>query len=64
MVPMVGAFGFVITVDELDELDIPPELVVVTANVYAVFAVNPNTIIDVDDDVPVPINPPGLLVTV
>ena len=52
----------VFVVDALDETDVPPELVAVTVNVYGVFAVNPVTFIG--DDVPVPINPPGLLVTV
>ena len=38
-------------VDELDESDVPPELVAVTENVYAVFEVNPDTMIG--DDVPI-----------
>jgi hypothetical protein len=60
---IVGALGFVVTVvDELDETDVPPELVAVIVNVYAVFEDNPETVIG--DDVPVPIIPPGLLVTV
>ena len=34
VVPMVGAFGFVVTeVDALDATDVPPELVAVTVNV-------------------------------
>ena len=62
-VPMVGVLGFVVTSDDtLDEPDIPPELVAVTVNVYGVFAVNPETVIG--EDVPVPVKPPGLLVTV
>ena len=62
-VPIVGAFGFVVTdVDALDETDVPPELVEVTEKVYGVFAVNPDTFIGVDE--PVPVKPPGLLVTV
>ena len=61
--PIVGELGFVVTdADELDETDVPPELVAVTENVYGVFTVNPETVIG--EDVPVPINPPGLLVTV
>ena len=61
--PIVGAFGFVVTdVDELDVVDVPPELVAVTENVYDVFGVNPDTVIG--EDVPVPVKPPGLLVTV
>jgi hypothetical protein len=33
-VPMVGAFGFVVTVgDALDDTDVPPELVAVITNV-------------------------------
>ena len=62
-VPMVGVLGFVVTsVDTLDEPDIPPELVAVTVNVYGVFGVNPDTVIG--EDVPVPVKPPELLVTV
>ena len=62
-VPMVGAFVNVVTsIDSLDETDVPPELVAVTVNVYGVFAVNPDTVIG--EDVPVPVKPPGLLVTV
>jgi hypothetical protein len=56
-------FDNVVTdVDALDEMDVPPELVAVTVNVYAVFASNPDTVIG--DDAPVPVKPPGLLVTV
>ena len=62
-VPIVGAVGFVVTaVDALDATDVPPELVAVTVNVYDVFGVNPDTIIGETD--PVPVIPPGLLVTV
>ena len=62
-VPMVGAFGFVVTeVDALDATDVPPELVAVTVNVYGVFEVKPITLIGEDE--PVPVKPPGLLVTV
>jgi hypothetical protein len=62
-VPMVGAFVNVVTsIDSLDETDVPPELVAVTVNVYGVFGVNPDTVIG--EDVPVPVKPPGLLVTV
>jgi hypothetical protein len=32
-VPMVGAFGFVVAVIQFEILDVPPELVAVTANV-------------------------------
>ena len=61
-VPIVGAPDFVVTdVDVLDATDVPPELVAVTVNVYAVFGVNPDTFIG--DDVPVPVKP-ELLVTV
>ena len=61
--PMVGELDIVVTdVEALDETDVPPELVEVTKNVYGVFAVNPDTVIG--DDEPVPIKPPGLLVTV
>ena len=61
--PIVGALDFVVTEDDaLDETDIPPEFVEVTVNVYGVFGVNPDT--EIGDDVPVPVNPPGLLVIV
>ena len=63
VVPMVGEFGFVVTeVDALDATDVPPEFVAVTVNVYAVFADNPDTVIG--EVVPVPVKPPGLLVTI
>ena len=56
-------FGHVVTdVDALDATDVPPELVAMTVNVYAVFAANPDT--DTGDDEPVPVKPLGLLVTV
>ena len=62
-VPIVGAFVFVVTADDaLDGTDVPPELVAVTVNVYGVFGDNPDTVIG--EDVPVPVKPPGLLVTV
>ena len=62
-VPMVGGPDTVVTEDDaLDETDVPPELVEVTEKVYEVFAVNPDTFIG--DDEPVPVKPPGLLVTV
>ena len=62
-VPIVGEPVIVVTdVDELDATDVPQELVAVTVNVYGVFDVNPDTVIG--DDVPVPVKPPGLLVTV
>ena len=62
-VPIVGAIGFVVTeVDVLDATDVPPELVAVTVNVYGVFEVKPITLIGEDE--PVPVKPPGLLVTV
>jgi hypothetical protein len=61
--PIVGALGIVITeLDALDDTDVPDELVAVTLNVYAVFPDNPDTVIG--EDVPVPVKPPGLLVTV
>ena len=63
VVPMVGALDIVVfVVDALDDTDVPPELVAETTNVYGVFDVNPDTVIG--EVVPVPINPPGLLVTV
>ena len=62
-VPMVGAPDIVDTdVDAPDATDVPPELVAVTMKVYGVFDVNPDTVIGEDE--PVPIKPPGLLVTV
>ena len=61
--PIVGEFGFVVTVvDALDETDVPPELVAETVNVYGVFDINPDTVIG--EDAPMPVKPPGLLVTV
>jgi hypothetical protein len=61
-VPIIGEPGFVVTeVVALDVIDVPPELVAVTVNVYGVFGVNPETMIG--DDVPVPTSP-KLLVTV
>ena len=60
---MIGEFGFVVTEDDaLDATDVPPEFVAVTVKVYGVFGVNPDTLIG--EDVPVPVKPPGLLVTV
>ena len=62
-VPIVGVPDMVVTADDVfDGRDVPPELVEVTVNVYIVFGVNPDTVIG--DDVPVPVKPPGLLVTV
>jgi len=59
----VGAAEIVVTeVDAEDELDVPLVFVAVTVNVYAVPEVNPDTVIG--DDEPVPVNPPGELVTV
>ena len=61
--PIVGALVCVVTdVEALDATDVPPELVAVTENVYGVFEANPDTVIG--DNVPVPVNPPGLLVTI
>ena len=61
--PIVGALVFVVTdVDALDETEVPLELVAVTENVYGVSDVKFVTIIG--EDVPVPISPSGLLVTV
>ena len=62
-VPIVGEFVNVYTdSDEPDDTDVPPEFVAVTVKVYGVFGVNPDTLIG--EDVPVPVKPPGLLVTV
>ena len=61
-VPIIGGFGFVVTeVVELDVMDVPPEFVEVTVNVYGVFGVNPETMIG--DVEPVDVSP-KLLVTV
>jgi hypothetical protein len=60
---MIGAFGFVIiSFDEPDDIEFPLELDAATVNVYIVFDINPDTVIG--DDVPVPIKPSGLLVTI
>ena len=60
---MDGVLGVVvIDVDVLDVTDVPPELVAVTEKVYEVFDSNPDTVIG--EDVPVPVKPQGLLVTV
>ena len=60
---MDGVLGVVvIEVDVLDATDVPPELVAVTEKVYEVFDSNPDTVIG--EVVPVPVKPPGLLVTV
>jgi hypothetical protein len=48
--------------DELTAPDTPEELAVVTVNVYEVPFVSPETV--TGDDEPVPVNPPGLEVTV
>jgi hypothetical protein len=62
-VPIVGGPGFVIIEFDIpDDTDVPPELVAVTENVYIVFDINPDTVIGEDE--PVPVKPPGLLVTV
>jgi ABC-type amino acid transport system permease subunit len=62
-VPIVGAPDMVVTADDVpDETDVPVEFVAVTVNVYTVLDVNPDTIIGEDE--PVPVKPPGLLVTV
>jgi hypothetical protein len=61
-VPIIGVSVSVVTEDDaIDGVDVPPELVAVTMNVYSVFGVNPDTVIG--DDVPVPVKP-ELLVTV
>jgi hypothetical protein len=63
--PMIGELGFVVT--ELvapDAMDVPPEFTAITVNVYAVFAVNPDTVIGDVIFVPVDVIDPGLLVTI
>ena len=61
--PIVGGSDIVVTaLDALDDVDVPLELVAVTVKVYDVFVDNPVAVIG--DDVPVSVNPPGLLVTV
>ena len=62
-IPISGGLGIVVTEDdESDDIDVPDEFDAVTVNVYDVFPDNPDTIIG--DDVPVPIKPSGLLVTI
>jgi hypothetical protein len=64
-VPIVGACGTVVAVMLLDAAEtapVPRELVAVTVNVYAVADCKPVTVIG--DEAPVPVNPPGLDVTV
>jgi hypothetical protein len=64
-VPIVGAEGLTPGVSELDAADaseVIPLLVAVTANVYAVPAVRPVTVIGEEE--PVPVRLPGLDVTV
>ena len=60
---IVGESGIVVTdVVAFDDTDEPLEFVANTENVYGVFGVNPDTVIG--EVVPVPVKPPGLLVTV
>ena len=62
-VPIVGESDIVVTaVDAFDGIDVPDALVAVTVNVYGVLDDKPDTVIG--EDVPVPVKPPGLLVTV
>ena len=63
--PIVGAPGAdagVIEFDAADAAPVPALFVAVTVKVYAVPLVNPVTVMGLD--VPVPVNPPGLEVTV
>ena len=63
--PIVGAPGTVTGVtapDADDDADVPAELVAVTVNVYEVPLARPVTTTGLDT--PVPVNPPGLDVTV
>jgi hypothetical protein len=48
--------------DAADAVDVPFAFVAVAVNVYAVPAVNPETVIGLED--PVPVAPPGEAVTV
>ena len=64
-VPIVGAPGATaetVDAEALDGSDVPALFVAVTVNVYEVPAVRPETVIG--EEVPVPVNPPGLEVTV
>ncbi len=64
-VPMVGASGTTLGVIEAeadDDKELPRAFVATTVNVYAVPAVNPETV--TGEEVPVPVNPPGLEVAV
>ena len=59
----VGADGSVVMEDDAeDALDVPYAFVAVTVNVYDVPLVNPEIVIG--DVLPVPVKPPGELVTV
>jgi hypothetical protein len=64
-VPIVGACGTVVAVMLLDAAEAalaPRELLAFTVNVYDVLDCKPVT--DIGDEAPVPVNPPGLEVTV
>jgi hypothetical protein len=64
-VPTVGAPGTVVAVTEplaLDEEEVPVVLAAVTENVYEVALARPVTV--TGEDAPVPVNDPGLDVTV
>jgi hypothetical protein len=64
-VPIVGACGTVVAVmllEAADAAEVPRELVAVTVNVYETLDCKPVT--DTGDEAPVPVNPPGLEVTV
>jgi hypothetical protein len=64
-VPIVGACGTVVAVMLLEAAEagpVPVALVAVTVNVYDVLDARPVTV--TGDEAPVPVNPPGLEVTV
>ena len=64
-VPIVGACGTVVAVmllDADDAADVPAVFVAVTVKVYEVLDCKPVT--EIGDEAPVPVNPPGLDVTV
>ncbi len=61
---MLGAATGVVEAEALDAADIPPALVAVVVNVYAVPLVSPVTVHEPDDPATVHVAPPGEAVTV
>jgi hypothetical protein len=50
--PMVGGLGNVVNEVDVDNVDVPPELVAVIVNVYILFEVNPVKLTGKVEDVP------------